>query len=286
VRRSQFASIPRKRDGNCMKALVKVSVFTCSLLTAVITYFFLTVPRANIDDTGSVDVLLVLGSPTSIRGSLTQEEAWRVREAVLEFRRGRASHVIFSGGPAANKFIEADTMAAFAMQLGLPRNSIEMERASMTTLENLRNSSDVMRTRGWNSVEIISTSDHLRRVAALLQGTTLRWRGHSAPSPGRTILRNAIEFAEEAVATSLIRCFGTRSESFVHGVAQIVYEITFCLWKLKSIFATGTHASNSIGSAGLYRPSVKEKYPKCRTLALKNNSKPLISRSVQTVSNG
>ncbi len=164
-------------------------------------------------------------------------QTWRVREAVAEYQRGAAAHVIFSGGPTANKFVEADVMSRKAVELGIPAGAISTERHSRTTIENVRGVSAIMLARGWTSAELISSPDHLHRIAVIVGPAPFRWRLHAAPTPGRGRIATAWAYAEEAAATLVLRTFGSAAEPVVHAVAVCEHGLFFLprwvVWKLR-----------------------------------------------------
>ena len=90
---------------------------------------------------GRADVIIVFGSPTDISGALTPMQRWRVQEGVAEYRRGNAPMLLFTGGAAANKYVESQTMAQYAQTMGVPPENILTENRSTTTFENIRNAS-------------------------------------------------------------------------------------------------------------------------------------------------
>lgn len=188
------------------------------------------------------DVLMVFGSPADISGALTQMQRWRVEEGVAEFRRGRAAHMLFTGGAAANRFVESEVMASYAKELGVPAGAIVTETHSKTTLENIRFSLPTLMSRNWTRVECISSADHLPRIAVLMQDAPVEWRLHAAPTPDRSQVTVAEAYAEEAVATLVLRSFGNAAEPVIHGVAVCVHWIVFIpkyvLYRLKSRHAT------------------------------------------------
>ncbi len=194
----------------------------------VVTGLYLTVPRGN-EGTGPVDALVVLGTPASLHGHLTQMQGWRVDEGVREYRAGKAPRIVFSGGSAANRFTEADVMAAYAETQGVPAAALFEERESKTTVQNVANTSRLLKAHGWHSIEVISTAEHLPRAAVLLEKTGLSWRVHAAPTPGRTRLEEVGAYAEEALGTAVLRVFGMRAEPVLHAVAVTQHRITWCV---------------------------------------------------------
>jgi uncharacterized SAM-binding protein YcdF (DUF218 family) len=162
------------------------------------------------------DVILVLGAPADDDGGIGIEQKWRMDEAIREFRSGRADHMIVSGAAVFNRFVEANVMARYAAQNGVPAQAIIEESASNNTVENILNSQAIMEARGWRSVEVVSSPEHLARTAILLQRTHLLWRTHAAPTPGRGAYDIARHTVAEALATAAIRVFGMRIEPLLH----------------------------------------------------------------------
>ena len=133
---------------------------------------------------GRVDVLVVLGTPTNEDGDPSAAMLDRVNEAVAEYERGASSRILFTGGAAHNRFVEADAMARAAEADGVPQAAIYRERAAQNTMQNLRYSLAVAQANGWRSMEVISSPAHLPRVQrmlAVLDRNGIRWRVHAAP---------------------------------------------------------------------------------------------------------
>ena len=111
------------------------------------------------------DVAVVLGCPADDEsGAPSLCQRCRVKTALRAYRRGEVDHVIFSGGAAHNRFVEAESMARLATARGLPAEAIALEPRALTTWMNLRYSRKIMEQRGWRRALIISTAGHLLRV--------------------------------------------------------------------------------------------------------------------------
>lgn len=173
------------------------------------------------------DVLVVFGSPADIDGTLTPMQHWRINEAVAEYKRGVAPYVLFSGGMTTKQFVEADVMAAQAERAGVPPSAIVRERESRTTVQNIRDFTPMLLDRGWRRAELISSPDHLPRIALLMRGSPLVWRLHAAPTPGRGRFATGLAYAEEAFAVLVLRVFGTHAEPVLHGLATVVHVLGF-----------------------------------------------------------
>jgi uncharacterized SAM-binding protein YcdF (DUF218 family) len=128
------------------------------------------------------DVLMVLGSPADADGNPTPTELERVTEAVREYERGVAPRMIVTGGPAHNRFVEADVMARVAEAQGIPAGAIMEERTARDTMENTCDSLKIMQSHGWESAEVVSSASHLPRTGLILSRLPLKWRTHAAPA--------------------------------------------------------------------------------------------------------
>ena len=213
-----------------MSRQVKLLTAAAGLLAiaaAIVTWAFRTVPEGNLPPGTPVDVLLVLGTPAEIDGSVTQAQRWRVEEAVRDFRAERAPYLLFTGGPAANRFVEAQVMAGYANRLGVPLDRLLEEGRAKTTVENVADSEVIIEARGWRRVEVISSPEHLHRAAYLMERTPFLWRVHAAPTPGRSLVQTVGAYAEEAIGTTAFRLFGTRAEPVIHALATLQHDILF-----------------------------------------------------------
>lgn len=127
------------------------------------------------------DALIVLGVPADSDGNPTPEQLARVTEAVHEYDRGVASHLILTGGPAHNRFVEAEVMARVAESEGIPASAISIEPRALDTIHNACYSVGIMRNRGWRSAEIISSEEHLSRAGLIFSRLPVEWRSHAFP---------------------------------------------------------------------------------------------------------
>jgi len=144
------------------------------------------------------DVLIVLGSPADADGNPTPTELERVTEAVDEYERGVAPRMIFTGGAAHNRFVEAQVMARTAEAQGIPAPVVFVELEARDTIENACDSVRMMRSHGWLSAEVISSRSHLPRAGMIFSRLPLEWRVHVAPElgPSRTGATTAATMVE------------------------------------------------------------------------------------------
>jgi uncharacterized SAM-binding protein YcdF (DUF218 family) len=128
------------------------------------------------------DAIIVLGNPADKYGDPTPTELARVTEAVHEYERGAAGHVIFTGGAAYNQYVEAAVMARTAEAQGVPASAIVEEPEARNTVENACYSVRLMRARGWASAEVISSGWHLGRAGLIFSHMPIAWHVHAAPA--------------------------------------------------------------------------------------------------------
>lgn len=128
------------------------------------------------------DAILVLGTPADSDGNPTPEQLARVTEGVREYERGIAPRLIFTGGAARNRFVEAEVMANAAAAQGIPPSAISIETQARDTIQNACFSDRLMKSHGWRSAEVVSSAYHLPRAGLIFSHSSLEWRTHAAPS--------------------------------------------------------------------------------------------------------
>ncbi len=150
---------------------------------------YVTLPRHNTAAT-HFDSILVLGTPSKLDGSPSPEQRERVLEGIREYRRGVAPRIVMTGGPAHNHFVEAHTMAQFAIAQGVPASDVLEEPQAQNTVQNIFYSAQILHRHGWSSAEVVSSPHHLGRAALILlafnqrqPSLSLDWSTHAAPWP-------------------------------------------------------------------------------------------------------
>ena len=138
-------------------------------------------PQANTNLT-RFDAIIVLGSPADGDGNPTPRQLSRVTEGVREYERGVAPRMILTGGPAGNRYVEAQVMARTAEADGIPESAIYVEPKAKDTIENACFAVRIMKAHGWRSAEVISSEYHLPRAAIIFDRMPVQWRVHAAPA--------------------------------------------------------------------------------------------------------
>jgi uncharacterized SAM-binding protein YcdF (DUF218 family) len=194
-----------------MQALRKILVIVlAAVLAATIdaAFVYRNIPNRNTDLT-HFDTLIVLGNPAEADGTPSPEQRERTLEGVREYKAGVAPHLIFTGGAAHNRFVEADVMRDLAVAEGVPAGDITVEDQAQNTIQNIYYSERIMEAHKWKSAEIVSSPSHLPRTALILEHYSFAWRTRSAPWPAEySKLREVLHYCVEAEYCLRLRIFG------------------------------------------------------------------------------
>lgn len=125
-------------------------------------------PHALLDFTA--DAIVVLGGGVGPGGSLPLVARARVERAVEVFQGGIAPRMIMSGlcglMQPVPEVSEAAAMAAYAVELGVPRQALLLEEESRDTLGNAYFTRErLLEPNGWSSIRVVTSDFHLSRAA-------------------------------------------------------------------------------------------------------------------------
>jgi uncharacterized SAM-binding protein YcdF (DUF218 family) len=174
-------AVPRKRRMSVRTRVVLASIAIAVVLVAWATLARAFAPLGNTSAT-RFDALIVLGTPADAEGNPTPVQLSRVTEAVREYERGVAAHLILTGGQSHSGFVEAEVMARTAEAEGVPASSLVLEPQALDTIQNACYSARIMKAHGWRSAEVISNNSHLPRAGLIFSRLPIDWRLHAAPS--------------------------------------------------------------------------------------------------------
>jgi len=122
----------------------------------------------------AADVAVVLGGGIEARGDSRSypdlgSAADRVWHAARLYRAGKVRWLILSGGRQTwqgERLSEAEAMRALLTDLGVPVSALLLEERSRTTRENALYSAELIRSRGFGSVLLVSSAMHMPRALA------------------------------------------------------------------------------------------------------------------------
>ena len=93
----------------------------------------------TLSQAGARDAVVVLGHrPARDERGLEPETEARVTRGIALFQAGKAPRLVFTGGHTSPGASEAEVMAAFAREQGVPATALRLEDASQSTIENAR----------------------------------------------------------------------------------------------------------------------------------------------------
>ena len=180
------------------KALLRVIV--CLVLAALAVFVSVEVMIAsqlNASGKPGLDYIIVLGAQVRESGP-SMILRYRLDRAASYLEENPDTICIVSGGQGYNEpFSEAEGMAAYLIDRGIPAERIIKEDQSKTTEENIRNSMAYMDS--FASVGIVTNNFHVFRAMQIARDTGLENScGIAAGSPARFLPNNMLRefFAE------------------------------------------------------------------------------------------
>lgn len=184
-------------------ALQKIGA-TFALLVAVVAGLSCTrgfVPTAQ--PLRQADVIVVLGNrpPTDADGNVMPETRRRVTAGVELFHAGLAEGMVMAGGPAPHGRVESEVMRDLAIELGVPAEVIRTETRSRDTIENARNTLELLcdgPAPCYPSIILVSSPYHLRRARYLFECAGARVQTAASEDPGGAYGRR-FTFSERAI---------------------------------------------------------------------------------------
>jgi len=110
------------------------------------------------------DCILVFAGGVGESGRAGQGYQERVKSAVELYKQGFANNIIFSSGDM-HIFKEPQVMKALAISLGIPEDAIILEDQARSTYQNVKFSNDILLSRGWNRILLVSSPYHMKRTS-------------------------------------------------------------------------------------------------------------------------
>lgn len=115
------------------------------------------------------DCIIVLGC--KVRGDVPSNFLKaRLDEAIRLYNSGYAEYFIVSGGQGEEEYIsEAEAMKRYLLRNNIDEKYIIKEDKSNSTYENLVNSLEIMRNKGFDNAIIVSNKYHLKRASLIAE---------------------------------------------------------------------------------------------------------------------
>ncbi len=135
------------------------------------------------------DVILVLGAPLTVHGTLSRVLHERIATAAMLWQRCGAAAVVVSGGVTrAGLPSEAAVMAEGLVRAGVPRINIVVEQQAQTTRENARLAAAIMMAGNWRSAWVVTQPFHVRRAVRLCRAAGIDAQGW--------IMQQSVQYAQ------------------------------------------------------------------------------------------
>ncbi len=133
------------------------------------------------------DAILVLGA-AQYNGRPSPVLEARLEHALMLYREGMASHLIFTGGVGRGDTLsEGEVARRFASERGVPDSAIIVERAGKTSAESVGAAARLMKSRGLESALLVSDPFHMLRLEILARRAGIE--PYRAPIPESPIAR-------------------------------------------------------------------------------------------------
>jgi uncharacterized SAM-binding protein YcdF (DUF218 family) len=121
------------------------------------------------------NVIIVLGGSVNDDETLVPRLQKRVDHAIELFRAGNAPHIIMTGGWSAQLtekplHLESPTMKKYAVEQGIPADSIFIEAVSRDTVGNAYfTKTELLEPHNWTHVIVVTTDYHVARAQMIFE---------------------------------------------------------------------------------------------------------------------
>ncbi|MDD4878951.1 MAG: ElyC/SanA/YdcF family protein [Candidatus Omnitrophica bacterium] len=158
-----------KTSGRIVKAaLVVLAAYLFIFYTPVV--WFMAEPLKITDTPRKADAIVVFAGGVGESGEAGQGYLERVEYAVELYKAGFAKNIVFSSG-YMYIFKEPLVMKALAVSLGVPAEAIMLEDRARNTYENVKFSEKILQDKKWDSILLVSSPYHMRRVSMVFKKT-------------------------------------------------------------------------------------------------------------------
>ena len=161
--------------------LLLLAVATPAIPNAMVASLERRYPPVAPQHSASADAIVVLGGclaperPPRLSAELV-DSSDRLLHAARLYRAGKAPVVLASGGTVpwtSSSRPEAEEMAAFLVEWGVPRTAILVDARSRTTWENAVETEGILKARGARSILLVTSAIHMPRAVAAFRMTGL-----------------------------------------------------------------------------------------------------------------
>ncbi|MEN9747131.1 MAG: hypothetical protein RL729_1603 [Actinomycetota bacterium] len=185
------------------------------LVLAGFVYVFLNIVQVwmvgRSDSRKEVDAIVVMGV-AQYDGRPSPQLQARLDHVLTLWNEGVAKLVVTTGGnQPGDRFTEARASADYLIAGGIPESSISMEDAGSTTLQSLQGVAEILNSRGFASVEIVTDPYHALRSQLIAQDLGLT--AYVSPAENSAVTGGAEKrrMINEGLGISLAHVIGFRA---------------------------------------------------------------------------
>lgn len=128
-------------------------------------------------DLPAIETAVVFGGGMLDADTMTDMQEDRVRRAAELYKAGKAQRILFTGDDGGNKYDEVHAMEALAIDLGVSKNSIDIDHHGYRTYESCYRLANVYRI---EEMIAVSQSFHLPRIRYICEKMGIRTIGMDA----------------------------------------------------------------------------------------------------------
>ena len=133
----------------------------------VLRHYFPPVQKPQVNK--KYDIAIVLGSPAKDDGSLSRMQKTRVDAAIRLYQNKKVKKILISGSNVVNDYVEAEVMAAYAIDKGIPASDIYLEIKARNTFENLKFAKNICNQTNIKDVIVVTSNFHARRAQFMVR---------------------------------------------------------------------------------------------------------------------
>lgn len=133
----------------------------------VLRHYFPPVQKPQVNK--KYDIAIVLGSPAKVDGSLSRMQKTRLDAAIRLYQNKKVKKILISGSNVVNDYVEAEVMAAYAIDKGIPASDIYLEIKARNTFENLKFAKNICNQTNIKDVIVVTSNFHARRAQFMVR---------------------------------------------------------------------------------------------------------------------
>lgn len=166
----------KKNIIKCLLIAIGISIILYITVTTISIWNY-----SKLDEKKLTDVVIVLGAGTS-NGEVSPVFQERINHGIWLYQNGYSDKLIFTGSIGdGNKESDAYVAKQYAINRGIPKESILIEEESNITQENIENAKLIMNEHSYHTAIIVSDPLHMKR--AMLMANDYEIEAYSSPTP-------------------------------------------------------------------------------------------------------